>query len=255
MKKRLERISLIGFLLIILWNNFCYADVVSVSPAVNVDESLISLTWVGIVIIGLAVLIISIISFFILHIYSSIETENENEKQENMEKMHKNNRRIYVSAIVLAIMSHLLLQGIFRASIWIFLIPIILFIISICIRKKNRRISNILCVIAILIVCIIPLSCYYIEQNVKEYNGTFSKWSNTFSKWSNVSELIDLVDKNNHENNNKITITYENQTYQTTQELNILNNKLDKDSQYYIKNNGSSYSRKRITEITLNERK
>lgn len=246
MKKRLERISLIGFLLIILWNNFCYADVVS--PAENIAASLISLTWVGIVIIGLAVLIISIISFFILHIYSSIETENENEKQENMEKMHKNNRRIYVSAIVLAIMSHLLLQGIFRASIWIFLIPIILFIISICIRKKNRRISNILCVIAILIVCITPLSCYYIEQNVKEYNGTFSKWSN-------VSELIDLVDKNNLENNNKITITYENQTYQTTQELNILNNKLDKDSQYYIKTNGSSYSRKRITEITLNERK
>ena len=246
MKKRLERISLIGFLLIILWNNFCYADVVS--PAENIAASLISLTWVGIVIIGLAVLIISIISFFILHIYSSIETENEIEKQENMEKMHKNNRRIYVSAIVLAIMSHLLLQGIFRASIWIFLIPIILFIISICIRKKNRRISNILCVIAILIVCIIPLSCYYIEQNVKEYNGTFSKWSN-------VSELIDLVDKNNLENNNKITITYENQTYQTTQELNILNNKLDKDSQYYIKTNGSSYSRKRITEITLNERK
>ena len=242
MKKRLERISLIGFLLIILWNNFCYADVVS--PAENIAASLISLTWVGIVIIGLAVLIISIISFFILHMI---------EKQENMEKMHKNNRRIYVSAIVLAIMSHLLLQV--RASIWIFLIPIILFIISICIRKKNRRISNILCVIAILIVCIIPLSCYYIEQNVKEYNGTFSKWSNTFSKWSNVSELIDLVDKNNLENNNKITITYENQTYQTTQELNILNNKLDKDSQYYIKTNGSSYSRKRITEITLNERK
>lgn len=132
MKKRLERISLIGFLLIILWNNFCYADVVS--PAENIAASLISLTWVGIVIIGLAVLIISIISFFILHIYSSIETENEIEKQENMEKMHKNNRRIYVSAIVLAIMSHLLLQV--RASIWIFLIPIILFIISICIRKK-----------------------------------------------------------------------------------------------------------------------
>ena len=139
MKKRLERISLIGFLLIILWNNFCYADVVS--PAENIAASLISLTWVGIVIIGLAVLIISIISFFILHIYSSIETENE--KQENIEKMHKNNRRIYVSAIVVAIMSHLLLQGIFRASIWIFLIPIILFIISICIRKKHRRISNI----------------------------------------------------------------------------------------------------------------
>ena len=116
MKKRIERISLIVFLLIILWNNFCYADMVS--PAVNLGASLISLTWVGIVIIGLAVLIISIISFFILHIYSSIETENE--KQENMEKIHKNNRRIYVSAIVLAIMSHLLLQGIFRASIWIF---------------------------------------------------------------------------------------------------------------------------------------
>lgn len=29
MKKRLERISLIGFLLIILWNNFCYADMVT----------------------------------------------------------------------------------------------------------------------------------------------------------------------------------------------------------------------------------
>lgn len=139
MKKRLERIGLIVFLLIILWNNFCYADMVT--PAVNIGASLISLTWVGIVIIGLAVLIISIISFFILHIYSSIETENE--KQENIEKMHKNNRRIYVSAIVVAIMSHLLLQGIFRASIWIFLIPIILFIISICIRKKHRRISNI----------------------------------------------------------------------------------------------------------------
>ena len=79
MKKRLERISLIGFLLIILWNNFCYADVVS--PAENKAASLISLTWVGIVIIGLAVLIISIISFFILHIYSSIETENENENE------------------------------------------------------------------------------------------------------------------------------------------------------------------------------
>ena len=207
MKKRIERISLIGFLLIILWNNFCYADMVS--PAVNIGASLISLTWVGIVIIGLAVLIISIISFFILHIYSSIETENEIEKQENMEKMHKNNRRIYVSAIVLAIMSHLLLQGIFRASIWIFLIPIILFIISICIRKKNRRISNILCVIAILIVCIIPLSCYYIEQNVNEYNETFSNCSS-------VSGLIDLVDKNNLENNNKITITYNNQKYETT---------------------------------------
>ena len=139
MKKRLERIGLIVFLLSILWNNFCYADMVT--PAVNIGASLISLTWVGIVIIGLAVLIISIISFFILHIYSSIETENE--KQENIEKMHKNNRRIYVSAIVVAIMSHLLLQGIFRASIWIFLIPIILFIISICIRKKHRRISNI----------------------------------------------------------------------------------------------------------------
>ena len=139
MKKRLERIGLIVFLLIILWNNFCYADMVT--PAENIAASLISLTWVGIVIIGLAVLIISIISFFILHIYSSIETENE--KQENIEKMHKNNRRIYVSAIVVAIMSHLLLQGIFRASIWIFLIPIILFIISICIRKKHRRISNI----------------------------------------------------------------------------------------------------------------
>ena len=244
MKKRIERISLIVFLLIILWNNFCYADMVL--PAVNLGASLISLTWVGIVIIGLAVLIISIISFFILHIYSSIETENE--KQENMEKIHKNNRRIYVSAIVLAIMSHLLLQGIFRASIWIFLIPIILFIISICIRKKHRRISNILCVIAILIVCIIPLSCYYIEQNVKEYNETFSKCSN-------VSELIDLVDKNNLENNNKITIIYNNQKYETTEELNTLIKQLDEDSKYRIRDNGSDYSRKRITEITLSKRK
>lgn len=162
MKKRLERIGLIVFLLIILWNNFCHADMVT--PAVNIGASLISLTWVGIVIIGLAVLIISIISFFILHIYSSIETENE--KQENIEKMHKNNRRIYVSAIVVAIMSHLLLQGIFRASIWIFLIPIILFIISICIRKKHRRISNILCVIAILIVCIIPFTEITLHEGI-----------------------------------------------------------------------------------------
>ena len=99
-----------------------------------------------------------------------------------------------------------------------------------------------------MIVCIISLSCYYIEQNVKEYNETFSKCSN-------VSELIDLVDKNNLENNNKITITYNNQKYETTEELNTLIKQLDKDSKYRIRNNGSYYSRKRITEITLSERK
>ena len=128
MKKFLKRILGIISVLIIGYQQFCYADVVVIEP---IDEFRPIAFLIGF--IGVIVLIITSISFFALK--STIKKQSEPEfnfENANDEKIEKKQnriqRRFYMWGMILAIVGLIYLRLSDEISIITFFIPIILFI-------------------------------------------------------------------------------------------------------------------------------
>lgn len=245
--KNFIRIAIIIFLVIIFYQNYCFADV-AIGPTYK--EGLGALAVFLIPIIGFIVLFVSIVSFFILRIL--VKRDDNNEK--NIEKLKKKSTRIYILIIIFAIIEnvistqYILLEYYYMVDNWILLsniLVIILFIISIVLREKRRNDSNMICVITILLICIIPLTFSCIDKSIENYNETFKEYTS-------ITELINLVSENNIENKNKITVVYNDIEYETTEELNILLNELDTNTDYYASFSPSNGDY--ITKITIKEK-
>lgn len=242
MKRNLRRIIGIVLVLIGVCHNFCYADVITTTP----QEMFIPVAWLGVVIVGLIVFIMSVISFYALKATDQKDVNINVDVDANEKKLNKSKRRIYVWGIILAIMGHLFSQLWFNFGSLLFLIPIIIFIISIAIRKSSKKVSNIICIISICIILIIPIGCSIKGKMVENYNDKFDS-----KNYNSVTELIHSVIENNEKNKNQIVVEYNNREYKTTSELNSLVNILNKGYTYYTWDNGSKYSREYLTKIYL----
>lgn len=156
MKKNSGRILGIISVLILGYQQFCYADLITIEP---IDEFRPIAFLIGF--IGVIVLIITAISFFTLK--STIRKQNETGQSlesENNEKIEKKKngiqRRFYIWGMILSIVGLIYLGLSDEISGIVFFIPIILFVISFIVRlNKNKKVSNIICAISVALVCLI----------------------------------------------------------------------------------------------------
>ena len=181
MKKVLTKILVTIFVLIIGYQQFSYADMV-----VN-DSEIYFIPIVFLVgFIGVIVLIISAISFFSLKItvkkQNMVEYEGKKlatiNKEEIEKKKNRIQRRFYIWGMILSIIVIIYLDLIKEFSIFNFLLPIILFVASIIIRlNKNKKLSNIICGISVILVCIITLWTIISNIIIENYNNQISEVS------------------------------------------------------------------------------
>ncbi len=246
--KRMIKIITIFITLIIVNYNICFADVIVTSdeytlPIMGNVAALIGM-------IGIVIFIISIISFFAL---KSTSKKNINVSIEENEKINKTKKRIYVWGVILVIVIHLLseIQYYDFGSFW-FWLPIFICIISIAIRKKSKKFSNIILIISLCVICGISISNAIdvkISREINEYNRKFLE--SNYADYSSIEMLINDVKENNETNKNQITIEYNDKEYKTSSELSNLLNSLEKRDIYIAENNGNRYSKKRITKIEI----
>ena len=248
--KKMIKIIAIFITLIIVNYDICFADLI-VTP----DEYILPImgnvaALIGM--IGIVIFIISIISFFAL---KSTSKKNINVSIEENEKINKTKKRIYVWGVILVIVIHLLSEIRYYdfGSFW-FWLPIFICIISIAIRKKSKKFSNIILIISLCVICGISISNAIdvkISREIDEYNRKFFERHN--ADYSSIEMLINDVKENNETNKNQITIEYNDKEYKTSSELSNLLNSLEKSDKYIAENNGNTYSKKRITKIEIEE--
>ncbi len=162
MKKFCKRILGIITVLVLGYQQFSYADVIS---TYSTQIGFVSLTFlVGF--IGVIILIISAISFFSMKATVKKQSMPEYDRQklktlspEGIEKKKsKIQRRFYVWGMILAIIDLIYLGLAGEISGIMFFIPIILFIVSFNVRSnKNKKLSNIICAISIALVCLMDI--------------------------------------------------------------------------------------------------
>lgn len=245
MKKFFKRILGIISVLILGYQQFCYADVISTSPT---EILFVPLTFlVGF--IGVIILIVSAISFFSLR--ATVKKQNthdyDSEKlstistEEIEKKKNKIQRRFYVWGMILAIIGLIYLGLLGDISGFVFFIPIILFIVSIIVRlNKNKKVSNIICGIAVGLVCLIGIWIGISNKMVEDYNNQFLKYQISESSYrlspryvSDIEGLINTTIKNN-KSGRKTTIIYQNTNYTSPDELRQLLSKLNTSKSYSL---------------------
>ena len=243
--KKMIKIIAIFITLIIVNYNICFADLI-VTP----DEYILPImgnvaALVGM--IGIVIFIISIISFFALKATSK---KNINANIEENEKINKTKKRIYVWGVILVIVIHLLSEIRYYdfGSFW-FWLPIFICIISIAIRKKSKKFSNIILIISLCVICGISISnALDVKTSIEidKYNDRF--FSRYNADYSSIEMLINDVRENNETNKNQITIEYNNKEYKTSSELSNLLNILNKRITYKAENNAYSYNKDKFSE-------
>ena len=174
MKKFVGRILGIISVLIFGYQQFCYADVISTSPT---EILFVPLTFL-LGFIGVIILIISAISFFSLKATIKKQTMigYDNEKlatistEEIEKKKNRIQRRFFMWGMILSIIGLIYLGISGEISSIIFFIPIILFIVSIIVRlNKNKKGSNIICAISVVLVCLIGAWVGLSNQMIENY--------------------------------------------------------------------------------------
>lgn len=261
MKKFVERILGIILILVLGYQQFCYADMIDTpSTAELLFEPITFL----VCLIGVIILIISAISFFSLK--ATVKKQNMVEHDSNKsktlsseeieKKKHKIQRRLYVWGMILAIIGLIYLGLAGEISVVAFFIPIILFIISIIVRlSKNKKVSNIICAISIVFICLMGLS----NKMIESYNEQFLQYEESENQFSapyvsDVEGLINTAIKNN-KSGRKTTFIYQNTNYTSSDELKQLLSKLNTDGRYNIDieyNNDNDYiNNGYINSITL----
>ena len=241
MKKILTRILGIIFVLVIGYQQVCYADVIDTSDVLFTPLAFL----VGF--IGVIVLVVSAISFFALK--STVNKQNgvdyDKEKlnslseEEITKKKNKIQRRVYLWSMILSIIGLIYLGENGEISIITFFIPILLFVISIIVRlNKNKKLSNKICAISVALVCIIALWGGVSNKIVENYNKQFLQYQNSESNYwaspryvSDVKGLINSAIENN-KSVRKVTLVYQNINYTSADELRQLLSKLDTSKKY-----------------------
>jgi len=246
MKKVLGKI--VGIILgwILVYPQFCYADVV--------DTIDITFTTVPFLIgfIGVIILLVSAISFFCLK--ATVKKQNMpdyvGEKtdildtEEIEKRKNKIGRRFYIWTMVFSVMEliHLGLND--EISLYIFLIPILIFVLSIIVRlDKHKKLSNIICGVSVVLVCIIALWCFASNKITENYNRQFvqyvkNEWNYKFAPRyiSDVEGLINTAIENN-KNERKVTFIYKNIHYTSVEELKQLLSKINTSNYYSMEAN------------------
>lgn len=233
MKKIIGKILGIIFVLILGYQQFSYADVVS-TEELYFEPLAFLLGFIGVII-----LIISAISFLCLKVTVKKQTmqeyNNENSKTLSTQKIEKKKnrieRRLYIWSMILSIIILMYLDLKNEISGIRFFVPIILFIISFIIRLfKKRKISNIICVISIGLV----LGNIVLNIHIKNYNNQFIKYetrNEALPIISDIDGLINTAIKNNRIGR-KVTIVYQNKNYTSVNELQQLLSKINKNKKY-----------------------
>lgn len=245
MKKFFKRTLGISSVLILGYQQFCYADVISTSPT---EILFVPLTFlVGF--IGVIILIISAISFFSLK--ATVKKQNtpgyDNEKlstlslEEIEKKKNKIQRRFYVWGMIVAIIGLIYLGLSNEISEVLFFIPIILFIVSFIVRlNKNKKVSNIICVVSVALVCLMGVWSGVSNKMIEDYNKQFLQYQKSESShWSSqryVSDVEGLINTaiENNKSGRKTTFIYKNINYTSPEELKQLLNKLNINKSYSL---------------------
>lgn len=157
MKQRFKKILGVLFALILVSSKFAYADVVPIGV-----ESIIYKPWEFLIgFICIIILVISAISY--LNLKATIKMQKLPGTDESLfiseEKIKRKKDTIqwmiYVSCSILAIIELIFLYNGYKISGIMFSIPMILFGISIIARiYKNKKVSNIICIVSVVITLI-----------------------------------------------------------------------------------------------------
>lgn len=234
MKRIIKRILGIILTLILGYQQFLYADVVTYESYVMPTISLIGF-------IGIIVLMITAISFFCLK--ASVKKQNissYNDILAEKKKRDKIERRFYVWSIILSITGLIYLLYNRYIEISVFCIPIVLLIISFIIRLlKEKKISNIICGVTVVLVCIMAL--WNVPPRIirENYNKQFQQYIE-YNKWceryytSDVEGLLNSAIQNN-KSDRKVTFIYQDTNYTSGDELTQLLNELDTNKIYSVK--------------------
>lgn len=251
MKRIIKRILGIILILVLCYQQFSYADVVVTYDTIDYIMPIILL--IGF--IGIIVLMITAISFFCLK--ASVKKQNissYNDILAEKKKKDKIERRFYIGSIILSITGLIYLLYNRYIEISVFCIPIVLLIISFIIRLlKEKKISNIICEVTVVLVCIMAL--WNVPPRIirENYNKQFQQYIE-YNKWceryytSDVEGLLNSAIQNN-KSDRKVTFIYQDTNYTSVDELMQLLNELDINKSYSIENeyNTDSY----IESITL----
>ena len=271
MKKIIRKILGMTLTLIFSYQVFSYADVILIEPIDKFKPITLLIGFIGVI-----VLVVSTISFFALKAKIKRQKNSENDKEEinslSEEEIAKKKNSIqsifYVWGIIFSIIGLIYLWLSDELSIITFFIPVILVIASFTFRlhlisfmfnlKNNKKISNIICGIAVTFVCIIVLWNVVPNMIIKNYNEQFLQYKEPFLQYNNgftyyyasdVEGLINTAIKNN-KTGKKVTIIYQDTNYTSVDELKQLLNELNTDQNYCM---GTTYDNHYIESIILSK--
>lgn len=193
MKKVLKRIFMLAFVLVIGYQQFTYADVVSVEP---IDILKLPAILGGFVCV--VILVVSAISFLTLKFTTKKNVENFEDNKNKDLKMYK--KMMYVCVIILSIVCAMYAWSEYKVPV--LLIPIIVLVISIIFRlNKEKKISNIICGIAVVCICIVSVINFIQDKKreneyIPDYVKNYSKYEGTGIRGRNIRSLIMQVQAN-----------------------------------------------------------
>lgn len=265
MKRYLERFLIAILCTLILLPNVCYADVI-VTPSTS--EIMISLVFIGSMIILAVTIIISLSSILILKTtvkQTRLDDTASNEWKDNTikesnNKIGKNEKGIYICLLIFVFLLSLLVAGYQAETSTIFgtliVSNVVLIILSIIFRvKKHKRVSYIICLIAFLIIGILPCANFITDKKIESYNHQFLQYrKKEYGVYiyyvSDIEGLITAVINNNSKNKKEVSVIYNGSTYITQSQLEQLLSMVDTSNKYYISlKKDSNYEY--ITSITL----
>ena len=262
MKRFLGKILGIFSILIIGFQHFCYADVIA-SPTEILFPVALPFLIGFIFVIGL---IISAISFF--SIKATVKKQNlpesESKKskilspEEIEKKKNKIHNFVYICVMILATIGLIHLVDIPEGILTIlFFLPLVLFAISLIERYEENdiKVSNMLCGIAVVLVCLLGIIVGISNRIIKNYNNQFLQYiKSEYAREGNqeyvrdVNNLINTTINNNNNNKRKTILIYEGTEYSSPNELRQLLTKININKSYALK---ILYDKHYIKYITL----
>ena len=228
MKKKIFRILSVIFTLIIVCTTLCYAVEEIKSPTEN-KEAIYSMgaIWGGI-------LIISAILMFFFKVTKISLAEEKSEKIKNVIQ-----EIMYIYIIITAIIGFIYLGKQFN-FLSLIIVPIIGFAISIILRIiKSKQISNIICSVTTIFICVLVGYIVIPKWSVDTYNNQFLQYeaipvATGEQAWVNdINSLIKEVIKNN-EGKRKTSVIYKEDSNSTKPQLENLLDELDHRKTYKV---------------------
>lgn len=245
MKRNLKRVLWLVWLMILVCQNFVFADVISLpSPSESFEPVAILISF-----IGAGILIILSISFFMLK--ATIKKQNNENLDSTFnlndidEKKRKIQRKFYIVVMILVITGvrylclyvtdHCWTTETMNIILFIFRsLCIIFFIVSLF---KKKKIINIICVILAILTFITAIGYYGLDKTIRKDNEQFNKYitedeiERDITYTSDVEKLINTAIHIN-KFGIKTKIIYENTNYTSVYELKQLLNKINTNKRY-----------------------